>query len=703
MTELETRDARDDADVIEGTVVGAPDTRTAGLELVKQAVTHPRARAAARHAAYVGLGGVVVARRLWDARSTGRYDRFIRACEASGDREGALEWEERRARFLRERHSRRMDWIELPGKILVKVPWIAGGTAGFLGVIGISLAVARHDIGDIAWPFEFAAAIVAGLVFVVGVTWGWLLSAAGVIAVLALWRAGKTAAEGLTNSWIAAPSADDEGAGMVITADAIVVALQHLGRIPELKRAFKDGWMPVFDLPPVRDDKGYSAVFRLPLGVTADMIADQRPVLARNLQRAEVEVWPTDGEKARKGPAGSVALWVADRGVIDQGAPEYPLLCEGTADVFQGVPGGVSPRGQELHVPIVQNNFVAGGQMGNGKSNACRVVMLGAALDPLAELWVHVMAYNGDFDAFGPRLARYVKGAEDPQLAAAVATLQELYEEVERREKRLAELGAKRVTRGLAEKYPDLRPRLALFSECHELFRHPDFGRQAAELAVNGMRRSRKAGIWYGFDTQSSRKDAIPPALVELVSVNVCFYVKNWRSNDGFLGDGSFHAGIRATELRPGRDIGRSVVTGITDEQYELLMWHFVKVDNDTGWDAAAEVIERAMGLLHPGTPARGSAPPKPVEHRSLLDDLDEVMGLERVKLRDLTGMLRSLAPHWLPYERMTAKQLGEELADRRVRVINSSGTPYLDPGDLADAVARFSTGDLDDDDAPWN
>jgi S-DNA-T family DNA segregation ATPase FtsK/SpoIIIE len=57
--------------------------------------------------------------------------------------------------------------------------------------------------------------------------------------------------------------------------------------------------------------------------------------------------------------------------------------------------------------------------------------------------------------------------------AAALASLEELYAEVGRREGRLAELGAKKVTRTLAEKHPDLRPKVALFSECHELFGPP--------------------------------------------------------------------------------------------------------------------------------------------------------------------------------------------------------------------------------------
>ena len=341
---------------------------------------------------------------------------------------------------------------------------------------------------------------------------------------------------------------------------------------------------PAFHTLPVRDGRGYCAVFSLPLGVTAEMIADARAVLARNVHRDEVEVWPSDAAKAGTGPAGTVAVWIADPGVLGKPAPEYPLLHEGTADVFEGVPGGVTPRGERTDVPVVGNNFVAGGQLGQGKSNACRVVMLGSALDPLAELDVFVFANNGDFDAYAPRLAVYVKGVEDEQIAAAVARLHELYAEVARREARLAELGAKKLTRALAQAHPDLRPIVALFSECHELFGHPEYGAVAAELATKTVKRARKTAITLGFDTQSSRKEAIPPKLVELVSVNVCFYVKTWRSNDGFLGDGSFAAGIRATELRPGRDRGTALITGVSDAQFELLRWYFVEVDDDTGY-----------------------------------------------------------------------------------------------------------------------
>jgi DNA segregation ATPase FtsK/SpoIIIE, S-DNA-T family len=692
--------APEDDRVIEGQVVPRPNPSVAAT--LRAAVTHRHSQLAARHAAYIGVGIIVAARRTWDSKTTAVYDRNIRAAEAARDQEKALEWEERRARFVKDRHARRMGWLEGTGKAVKMAPKAAlVAFCSFLAV-GVAEAADTGNVRDIAAPFEFTARLVTTAVLVASVAWGWAFTAGTAAFIGWLWWTGRRHASTLSAGWIAAPAEEGEEGGAIVTADTIVLALQHLAGA-ELKKAFKDGWQPTFTLTPVRDRGGYSAIFSLPLGVTPQMIIDQRPVFARNLHRAEIEVWATDAERAGAGKAGYVALWVADPGILDKPAPEYPLLHEGTADVFRGVPGGVTTRGDETLIPVVGNNFVAGGMMGQGKSNACRVVMLGAALDPLPELWVHVLAHNGDFDAYQPRLARYVKGADDEQVAAAIATLEECYADVGRREARLAELGAKKVTRGLAEKYPELRPRVVLFSECHEMFGHPEFGELATELAVKVLRRARKTAVTLLFDTQSSRKDAIPPKVVELVSVNVCFAVKSWRSNDGFLGDGSFQAGIRATELRPGRDRGRSLITGVSDAQFELLKWYFVEVDDDTGYDAAAPVIERAMAGVADGTPAGGAAPARVITVRYLLPDLGTVLGTDRVKLRDVVSLLRDLDSRWARYQKLTATQLKSDLEDEGVKVVNTSGVYWLDPADLRSAVAhRQEDAAGGEDDPPW-
>jgi S-DNA-T family DNA segregation ATPase FtsK/SpoIIIE len=322
-------------------------------------------------------------------------------------------------------------------------------------------------------------------------------------------------------------------------------------------------------------------------------------------------------------------------------------------------------------------------------------VMAGAALDPLAELWVFVFANNGDFDAYQPRLAHYHRGVGDATIPAALEALRALYEEVGRREAKLAELGAKKVTRPLAEKYPDLRPLITLFSECHELFGDPNHGREAADLAVQTMRRARKTAITLAFDTQSSRADAIPPKIVELVKLNACFAVKSWRSNDGFLGDGSFQAGIRATELRMGKDVGTSILTGATAERFEIVKWFYLDVDDDTGFDAAADIIARAMANLHPAIARPAVDGQQPPQVRDLLDDIAAVLDAGRwdapkVPAADIPARLRRLAPDWVPYRSITGLDLRRYLqAEHGVKVPTTGHKYPVDPAVIRDALTR--------------
>jgi S-DNA-T family DNA segregation ATPase FtsK/SpoIIIE len=634
-----------------------------------------------RHGAYVAAGAVVAVRR-WHAART-RHERMMRAAELEGDHERVLAWAQQRETERQHKGERRLARWETLIALAKASPWILGAALVAPGVLGIFWAVAQRSIADIGDPYLWAAHGVALAVDVASAAWTVATIAVPVAVVLALHHLGRHAGEHLP-SWAVAAKPEEQDRALVITADTVVLALQNI-QVAALGRAFRDGWRPTFETLPVRDGRGYQAVFSLPLGVTPDMVADQRPVLARNLHRDEIEVWPSAG------PPGYASLWVADSGAVSKAAPEYPLLHDGTADVFAGVPGGVVARGDGVLIPVVANNGVLGGMMGQGKSNAARVVMLGCALDPLAELHVFVFANNGDFDAYRPRLATYVKGIEDDAAEAAVSWLNRLYEEVGRREGRLAELGAKKVTRALAEAHPDMRPKIGLLSECHELFGHPDYGPVAAELATKTIKRARKTAVTLWFDTQSSRKEAIPPKLVELVSVNACFAVKSWRSNDGFLGDGSFAAGIRATELRPGRDRGTALITGVSDSQFDLVKWYFVAVDDDRGYDAAAEVIARSVRNVAPGTAIGAAAPLAAIESRDLLADLDEVTGGDagKVRIADLPARLRKLAPHWTPYRGLTGTELRAQLSDESVRTTKSQNVPWLDPADLLAALAE--------------
>jgi S-DNA-T family DNA segregation ATPase FtsK/SpoIIIE len=659
---------------------------------VRVAATHERTRTTLRWAirngiVYVATGIWVVVRRVWEAHTQSRYERMMRQAELAGDMDRLIDWEQRSERARALQHKRRMDWIAAPFALAKAIAVAAMTIAGMLLALGITLAVGYRDISWVLAPLQAVVDLIAWVVWLVTVAWLPLLLAAPWLALAALWQLGRT--HGSVPAW-ASPPRMREQEGVIVTPGGVATALAHLG-IGKLNEAIKKGWEVEFLTPPVRvNNCGYHAAFSLPMGVTPDMIADRRDVLARNLNRAPLEVWPTAAERA-----GYVDLWVADPGSTERPAPPYPLLHDGQADVFAGIPFGVSQRGDVIVVVLPGGNLVFGGLMGQGKSNAARVVILGAALDPLCELWVFVFANNGDFDAYRPRLARYHRGIDDAVAAAALQALRDLYEKVAQREARLAELGAKKVTRALAEKHPELRPLTALFSECHELFGHEQFGKEAADLAVQTMRRGRKTAITLAFDTQSSRADAIPPKIVELVKVNACFAVKSWRSNDGFLGDGSFQAGIRATELRPGKDVGTSLLTGATDERFEIVKWFYIEADDDTGYDAAAEVIERAMAYLDERTArAEIEAGTDEVdavsERRDLLDDIATVLGNERVPAADVPARLRDLAPTYEPYQGLTGVKLRQVLErEYGIKVPSTRNRYPVDPVTVRSQIAQ--------------
>jgi S-DNA-T family DNA segregation ATPase FtsK/SpoIIIE len=105
------------------------------------------------------------------------------------------------------------------------------------------------------------------------------------------------------------------------------------------------------------------------------MVADRADRLAADLGRAKLETWPTEGAEA-----GLLDLWVADKGKLGRGAGAWPLLHDGHGDVFDGMPFGRSQRGAIVTAPIMERNYMIGGQPGQGKSSAGRTLCPGCIL-----------------------------------------------------------------------------------------------------------------------------------------------------------------------------------------------------------------------------------------------------------------------------------------------------------------------------------
>jgi len=595
-----------------------------------------------------------------DLRADARAARLARDPEARRSAQEAI------------RHDSRERWRRVAKLLRI-------GLAASVVVIVIATVLAAidsHVAREDMWSW---LAAVYSVLDTAGWTLSWLLTLAPVAWLgAAIWE-GRDRTPG--SSFLVAPERED--ADSWIDERMVSKALAHLG-IGPLDKFFKSGGQLVYTAPCRLDGDGTYTQIRLPMGVTAEMVAGKRNTLAANLGRAPLETWPTQGEEA-----GILDLWIADKGKLGAGAGVWPLQHDGAADVFEGVPLGKSQRGAVITAPLFECNYLIGGRPGQGKSAAMRTLLLGTALDPTAELWLFVMGQSPDFKPFEPRLSRYAMGMDDSVAEAAVQALRDLLKEMERRGKVLERQPGSppKTSRKLAN-----RPELGLhwigcaIDECHELFMHPRFGREAAELAIRLIKRGRKYGISLILATQSPTKDSIPRDVTRNVSCGMAFSVGDHVANDGLLGAGKYKAGIRATDLRMKTDRGTCVAVGLTDATFELLGTFYVPFEDDL--DMVTPVINRAMAeigeLRRTGS---GRAAIEEADETDFLTDLSEVLGSER-RIRTQVVLTRLAKLNNERYEGWTFLDLNAALSDCGIETGKSHGNMVIRSEDVAAALS---------------
>ncbi|MPY85899.1 MAG: cell division protein FtsK, partial [Actinophytocola sp.] len=239
----------------------------AGGELAERSVPAAKSggKAGLREICYVGRGAVIVAQRLWEAKTNSAYERALREARAEGNTELYLELESRGERARESRHKRRMQLIKEAPLALVKA--LAGGAAlltGLLLMLGIVLAIGQRDAGMILTPISGVISAITWTYWFFASYGALLLIAATVVAVAGLRHLGPQ--DGYVPRWAAPETTEPEKPDQIPDEGAILTALRHLG-IQALNEAFKQGWQPRWISGTCRDGKGWHTQLQMPLGV----------------------------------------------------------------------------------------------------------------------------------------------------------------------------------------------------------------------------------------------------------------------------------------------------------------------------------------------------------------------------------------------------------------------------------------------------
>ncbi|MFI7126030.1 hypothetical protein ACIBQ1_10075 [Nonomuraea sp. NPDC050153] len=647
--------------------------------------TQKRARAAGRHGALVLAGWHSWLVRMYDGLTNGTIREQIRISKATGDREALAFWLDKRREAKNDRYERLM---KLP-LLALKMAILSGGCLLAVPVLLVIVSTVVWMTGAGEWtdPWGWLGGVLRWMFGALAFAWSVFVAALPFLLIWAGHRAGRRNTE--LPTWLVDPDKPGEARNVLPDESAILHALRHMS-ISQLNKALKAGWRPRFVLGTARDGEGYRTQLELPAGVTVEMIVQKKKVLAHNLVRYPVEVWPTEPKP------GVLDLWVADQGALTGPVPAWPLLTKGTADYFEGVPVAVDIRGNVVIALLFETNYAYAGVMGSGKSSMIITTLLGAMLDPIVEIDVHVMANNSDYDPMEPRLRTLATGQGLDVVEACFDNLRGIYNGLEERGEALKDHKARKVTRELALKEECLRPRVAVIDECQALFMHDKMGEEAIDITKKTIMAARKYGVTLKFATPEPSDASLPRAVMAVVLNKACFAIGDQRSNDAILGTGSYKMGISAVGLKPKTkgdlgDIGTCMARGFQSEP-GLLRSFFVPFDQEKGVDMVTPVVERALGLREKAGIAAASA--SSMQVRDLLEDMVEVVR-QRTRLSDAASLLRDLAPAWMPYQGLTGARLRDILVNKHgVRVTNTGNVPRVEPEDLREALATQRLGE---------
>ncbi|WP_370065541.1 ATP-binding protein [Streptacidiphilus sp. MAP5-3] len=600
---------------------------------VRAAATHERTKAAARftvrHGTFALAGGGILARRGWESRTTARYERMMRAAEAAGQPEVAMEWEQRAAAFRTSRHQRRMDFITAPVRLAKSL--LVGSLATMAGLLalGIAMAMTSHHIADVIAPTMFAVHLANMVVFIASVVWGPLLTALPWLALLACWNAGRK--RQAAPAW-ALPARSSEGEP--VTPAAVVLALRDLG-ISALRKSILemgDGGGNMLSSIVIAGC-GVEVDVQLPTGVSTDEIQKRRRKLAENLNRHEHEVFITIPTAAR-----TVRLWIADSGALDEPIGPSPLVTDPTttANYKTGrAPWGQDLRGDAARLTVFQRHMLITGLSNQGKTASLRALALWLCLDPAVEFRIGDLKGVGDWNMFDGLATVLIQGPTDDHVIEVTEMVEDGVEEMERR---------------LMAPPGTVHPPLVLIvDEAQVAFMCPIVGADKrpyggvkatsryfmAARKIHNQGRAVNVTLWQG--TQDPTDQNLPKLVREGAHIRAALVLGTDSQSRMALGDKAVDGGASPHLLRQGLDKGTLVVTGdgiqmAPGQSSVTVRTHFID-------DAAAiEITDRAKAAR---TAVITRAAEKDTEPVDPLADIAAVLGdTARVRTQEVIQQL---------------------------------------------------------------
>jgi len=469
-----------------------------------------------------------------------------------------------------------------------------------------------------------AAALLTGgaLLADYGPVWSWI--AAGTAAALLLARAGRPEGHRIISQAIVPPDYSPP------THEIITRALGSLN-IAQINAALKpdkdgraQGIRFITDV--MNDGPGWTCHLDLPHGVSASDILARREALASGLRRPLSATWPAGVPVEHPG---RLDLWVGFTDISKAKPAACPLVKAKQTDMFDCLPFGTDPRGRNVNVGMFEVNWLVGASPGQGKSAAVRLLAAGAALDPLADLWIHELAGKGDLDPLGQVCHRYCSGMDAEAIAYAADSARLLRAETERRSKVFKQLRGSgalpdgKVTRELAAAYRELRPLMAAFDEVQNLLTDRQHGEQAAEDLAYVIRVGRAYGIIAVLSTQRPDAKIIPTSITGLIVSRCCMMTPDQPANDFVLGTSSYKRGYDSTVFRPKIDAGLAWVKGGEEGIPQIVRTYYLDLPATERIIGRARVMRERAGVLTGYALGETFA----AEHRDVLADVLAVFG----------------------------------------------------------------------------